>query len=190
MAVHVSSKGFKGGLTIANMTGYFLCLGYDARIGSVFGVYAMFNLPRSFSLQPKMLFVEKVTKETETSFDVEWSDVLRLTYLEIPAPARYSYVESKKLTVFGYAGPAVAVKIEATRHWEWGDESGLEDVDRIKSKDFGIVLGEAVEILSGKNVVIINTRYTLGLWNYFIKEAAQGPTVKNWALQALVGLGF
>ncbi|MHB8054941.1 MAG: porin family protein [Candidatus Aminicenantales bacterium] len=189
-AIYISSKGFKGGLAIANMTGYSLYYHFDARVGSVFGVYATFDLARSFSLQPEILFVEKGTKGSGTSGGVAWSDVLRLTYLEIPILARYSYIESKKLTVFGYAGPAVAVRIGATRHWEWGNESGTEDIANMKRMDFGLVLGEAVEMLSGRNIATIDVRYTMGLGNCFIKESPLDPPVKNGALQVLVGLGF
>jgi opacity protein-like surface antigen len=184
----VASKGFKLGLAIANMSAYSFF--DEARVGSLFGGYATFKLTEHFFLQPELLFVEKGIKSSGRSGDYEWKDDLRLTYLEIPILAKYSFEVYKRLTLYAYAGPALALKVGATEYWEYGEESGTKDLDEVRRIDFGLTFGEGAEISVGRDLISLDIRYTQGLINCFEIKDVFDPTVKNGVLMILVGLGF
>ena len=157
----------------------------DAKIGFALGGFLTFNISGDFSVQPELLFVQKGTK---------WSDgdakaVFRLTYLEIPILAKYSFAVGTNMKASVFAGPALALKVGATTYVEVGGESITEDLDEAKGMDLGLAFGAGMEWPLGNNVVTFDIRYTLGLSNCMEFEG-EDFNIKNSAILFLAGLGF
>ena len=183
-AIQITAKGVKGGLALTNMSGDDI-EDNDAKIGFALGGFLTFNISGDFSVQPELLFVQKGTK---------WSDgdakaVFRLTYLEIPILAKYSFAVGTNMKASVFAGPALALKVGATTYVEVGGESITEDLDEAKGMDLGLAFGAGMEWPLGNNVVTFDIRYTLGLSNCMEFEG-EDFNIKNSAILFLAGLGF
>ncbi|MCX6567131.1 MAG: porin family protein [Candidatus Aminicenantes bacterium] len=184
-AVQITAKGVKGGLVIATMTGDDIEKN-DAKIGFALGGYLTLNISNDFSIQPELLLVQKGTKWSEGG----GTQGFRLTYLEIPILAKYSFAAGTNMNVFVFAGPALAFKIRATVYGEYGDESDSEDLDYIKGMDFGLAFGGGLEMPFGKNVLTFDIRYTFGLGNCWKAADGDDSKIKNSAIMFLAGIGF
>lgn len=189
-AVTLASKGIRAGLSVASFPRLSRSFEYHSRLGYVFGLFASFNISRGFSAQPELLVIEKGGNGSGGSGADAWSDRIRLTYLEIPVLARYYYPLDQKRTLYGYGGPAISFLLGTHRRWEEGGESGAGNMGIVRGIDYGFILGECLEWRIGKNVVAVDIRYTIGLSQCFDKTSPTDPTVRNGALQVLIGYGF
>lgn len=183
-AVQIAGKGAKLGLSLANWSGEDV-EDNDARMSFALGGFLSFNISGDFSVQPELLFVQKGTK---------WEDggaklVFRLSYLEVPVLAKYSFAAGPSLKVFVFGGPAFAFKVGATSYFEWEGESETEDIEEMKSLDLGLAFGAGVEMPLGANRLTLDLRYTLGLANC-CEVVGEDLKVKNGALLIMAGIGF
>ena len=183
-AVQITAKGVKGGLALTNMSGDDI-EDNEAKIGFALGGFLTFNISGDFSVQPELLFVQKGTKW----LDGDAKAVFRLTYLEIPILAKYSFPVGTNMNAFVFAGPALALKVGATAYVEVGDESDSENLDEAKGMDFGLAFGAGMAWPLGNNIFTFDVRYTLGLGNCMAYEG-EDIKVKNGAILFLAGLGF
>lgn len=184
-AVQIAAKGLKGGLVLANMTGDDIDQN-KTKIGFALGGYLTLAVSDAFSIQPELLLVQKGTKWKEEGI----SDVIRLTYLEIPVLAKYRFPAGPDMNAFVFAGPALGLKVGATSHWEEDGDSGTEDFDEAKGLDFGLAFGAGLEKPFGGSVVSFDIRYTLGLGNCCEDDDGEDYKIKNSAILFLVGFGF
>jgi len=184
-AIQITAKGAKVGLSIASLSGDDFD-DFDSRISFALGGYLAFNISDDFSVQPELLFVQKGAKWTEGDAKL----VFRLSYLEIPILAKYSFAAGTNMKVSVFAGPAVALKVGATAYWEDEEDSDTEDIDEAKGMDLGLSFGAGMEMPFGKNVLTFDIRYTLGLGKCFDNDEGEEIDAKNSAILFLAGIGF
>jgi len=190
-AVQVTSRGFKGGLSLANITG-----GNKDRLGFVGGGYVNINIRPGFSIQPELLIVQKGSKYTEyiMATNIDHKEVIRLTYLEIPILAKYSFVTGPKAKVSVFGGPAFAFDCLATRYEWWkncntGEEKAYTYDYNVRVLDIGLAFGGGVDLSLGKFVLTFDIRYTLGLSGLYLSSERYESPDRNSAIMLLVGLG-
>jgi opacity protein-like surface antigen len=189
-AVQITAKGVKAGLAIANFSGDDVSDNASAKIGFALGGYLTVSLSNDFSVQPELLIVQKGSKASMEFMGETYKEISRLTYLEIPILAKYSFAAGTNMKVFVFAGPALALKVGATSYAEYGGESNTETLEEAKGMDFGLAFGGGLEMPFGKNVVTFDIRYTLGLSNCLEDEDGEDYEVKNGAILFLAGIGF
>ena len=178
-AAQITGKGAKLGLAIANCRGDliedlndFFDVDNAARFGFALGGYVTINIIEGFSLQPELLLIQKGTKWSGeesgeflgTDWKVAFKDVMRLTYLEMPILAKYSFVINKSMMISFFTGPSFAFKLGAKEYkWEYIEVGGeheedeeIEDIDEIKVADVGLVVGTGIETYSTFSLVFIS----------------------------------
>ena len=174
-------KGLKFGLSLANWSGEVITDQFSSRTGFAAGAYFGIGISGGFSLQPEILYVQKGTQIKENEVRV----VFRADYLEIPILAKYAFALSPQARVFVFAGPALAIKVSGKLFVETDEFSDSEELEDLKSTDFGLTFGGGLELPFGALRLSADIRYTLGLSKIYEDE-----DIKNGALLVLLGVGF
>lgn len=171
----------KAGVTLSKFGGSDI---EDAKFNLGFTLGVGFNFPigeGAFSLQPELNFIQKGAKYEEG----DYSEKLKLNYLEIPILAKATFGEVTKFYV--NVGPSLGyglngkVKVKEGSLEEDFDVNFGDEVDEIEKRmDVGLQLGAGV-IIAEK--IMIDLRYGLGLTS--LNEESK---VKNNVLQFTVGV--
>jgi len=178
------SFGIKGGLNLAKLGGSDVS-NVDSRTTFNAGGFVEFVVSDFIGIQPELLFTMKGAKEKFDYEGVTLKSEVKLTYLEIPVLFKlYVPVEGVSFKPFIYAGPSIGFKLSSKIKVSSGGESVEEDIEDLKSTDFGFNFGV------GSNIgpIIIGIRYNLGLTS--IDDSADPDDVKNRVLSFNVGFGF
>ena len=161
--------GAKAGLNFASLTGDIV--GAKGRTSFHLGGMMEFPISDVFSLQPELLFSLQGAKTTGGN--------VNLTYLNIPAMAKYYVVENLSLE----GGVLIGLLLSAKQ------EAGTQSVDisqTVSSLDLGFALGAGYKLESGLN---FGLRYNLGLSN--ANDApGSNASIKNGVLQVSAGYFF
>lgn len=184
-AAQITGKGAKLGLSLANMSGDDIEEN-DAKLGFALGGFVTYSISEAFSVQPELLFVQKGTKWSEGDAKL----VFRLSYLELPILAKYSFAAGPNMKVFVFGGPAIAFKIGATSYFEWEGESETDDIEDMKALDLGLAFGAGIQMPFNNLLLSLDARYTLGLTDCFEEIDGETVSVKNGAFLILAGIGF
>lgn len=181
-----SGFGVKGGFNISSVKVDFddVSVTGDGRAGILLGAFYAVDFNPHFGIQVEGLFTQKGTEfgvEDDLGFDDDTS--FKLNYIEFPVLARVNFPASAA-TVRLLAGPAIGFK--ASQSIKVGNIEIDADEVPLKSFDFGLALGGAVEI----NRFIVDARYTWGLTDINDSDDAEEPTVKNRAFSFSVGWRF
>lgn len=172
--------GLKAGVTMSKFTGSdadFFDVTPDYRLGFAFGGYLSHALSPMLSFQPEALYAMKGAKYEEGGESVEFT----FTYLQIPLLLRMQPVGS---SFFFYGGPDVGFNLSAKVEFEDEGVSIEEDVDHIKSLDFGLTFGAglAMEKFS------LEARYSMGLSSF--DDSDDPDDLKNSGFMFLIGMGL
>jgi hypothetical protein len=123
------------------------------KAGINFGVLAGFEVYKNIQIQSGLMLVTKGYKiKEEYSSDLSSFELNRLTYLEVPILAKYSYEIIDDLKVFGAFGPAIGIAIGG----KW-IEYDIENGKKIEEEEYKIRFGKS----SGSDVYY--KRLDLGL---------------------------
>jgi len=186
--------GLKAGLNIAGLQGDYP-IELKSLSGFRFGGFFTLDLGGGLQIQPEAYYAQKgASYESSSSiYGIAYSikGKLKLDYIEIPVLVKY-VVQSASVEPFFYAGPYLGLKAsakgEVTADVEgFGGQTETEDLEDVKSTDFGVVFGAGVSLPLGSIDLIVDGRYTLGLSS--ISEDLT-ESVKNGVLSILVGIGF
>jgi hypothetical protein len=115
---------------------------------------------------------------------------MKLDYLEIPVLVKIIFPSPGGVNPYLFAGPAVAIKVSGKVKAEFAGESDEEDIEDMKSTDFGLVIGAGVDFgfgALGKGTLSVDIRYSLGLSTI---SDFEGDDVKNGAFSLMVGFSF
>ena len=174
--------GVTGGVNIAKVAGDDVD-GWDSRTAPFFGGFLEFPITPLMSIQPELLY----TMKGATSTDEEGCDVTaKLDYIEIPVLLRVNIPMEGSIKPFVVAGPGLG--FNSTAKFECDGEE--EDIEDIKSMDFGLIFGGGVGIPVGEGSYMISlfARYELGLTT--IDDSEYDEDVKNRAISIGAGVGF
>jgi hypothetical protein len=195
------ASGIKGGLKIgvssAKLHGDDVgdledLLGEDlkSRIGFSVGGFITFNISEMFAIQPEVLYTMKGLRYEEEIFGETLKVWMKLDYLEIPVLVKIIFPSPGGVNPYLFAGPAVAIKVSGKVKAEFAGESDEEDIEDMKSTDFGLVIGAGVDFgfgALGKGTLSVDIRYSLGLSTI---SDFEGDDVKNGAFSLMVGFSF
>lgn len=175
-----AGMGLKAGVTMSKFTGSdtdIFDVSPDYRMGFAFGGYLRHPLSPTLSFQPEALYAMKGAKYEEGGESIEFT----FAYLQIPLLLRMQPVGSN---FFFYGGPDVGLKLSAKVEFEDEGLSIEEDVDHVKSLDFGLTFGAglAMEKFS------LEARYSMGLSSF--DDSDDPDDLKNSGFMFLIGMGL
>jgi hypothetical protein len=190
LAAPVSAQvrgGLKGGITSATL------YGDDAEdagstTGFIGGAFLSFPLSPAFTIQPELLFARKGASDTA----IEDADAdLRLSYLELPILAKFSF-PAGSLRPHLFAGPYAAYRTGCTIEASGGGVSISFDCDddefELKKTDFGFQFGAGFDYDLGGIALVVDGRYGLGLVS--LDDSEDGVDVKNRSFAFMAGFSI
>ncbi len=212
--LHPKGFGIKSGANFANVYNVEDSIDYKTKTGFIVGGFYRFDLDNHLAIQPEAYFSMKGTKvgyeETYDSYGSRITETYEYTfkfnYLEIPILLKYKIPTSRKLKPNLFVGPCMAFKLSArlTGSYKYEDnyaytgDSGYnsyaaevdEELDDIKTTDFGLVMGAGLDIEMGSSSLVIEARYNLGLTGLSKFADASDPVAKNYAFTLMLGIAF
>ncbi|QXP59127.1 porin family protein [Olleya sp. HaHaR_3_96] len=190
--------GAKAGVNLATLTGDETD-DLESRTGFHVGVVAEMVISDKFSFQPELMYSAQGTKssysESETfngfTSSYEGESTLKLDYINLPLMAKYYVAEGFSIE----AGPQIGFLINSEEEYEYSEtfdgttdtESGSDDLEDIKSIDFGLNFGIGYKLESGLN---FGARYNLGLSNVNDSDDSDDFKINNSVVQVSVGFFF
>ncbi len=180
------SKGIKGGLGFANLYGDDIHNGGSSKAAICGGVFVNFSLLGLIEIQPELLYTQKRIDYDQNPFtgaDMEEPYHVKLNYIEIPILGKVMMLVPGVVKPNLFAGPYFAYNLTAKGNFDTQD---AQDLEFIKSTDFGMVVGLGVDVNLLVAKVTLDGRYTRGLTS--IHE--DGDDIKNSAFSAMLGLSF
>ncbi len=175
--------GFKGGLNLADLKGDIedaIGVGTKMKLGFGGGVFLNYQMTESISLQPELLFIMKGTKA-----DVDEVDAgVKMTSVDIPVLVKFSVPMEGAFAPCFFAGPYIGFNMSSKFYVE--DEE--EDIEDIKSTDFGLVFGGGFDYDIGEGYLTFDVRYVLGLTT--LDDSDEEMDIKNAGIMFMAGYGF
>lgn len=187
--------GFKGGMNIANLHGKDVKvieedIGVDlvSKMGFCAGGFITYNINDMFAIQPELLFTMKGVKAEEEVLGETVKITIKVNYLEIPVLAKLSIPTPGTVKPSLFVGPSLAIKLSSKLKIEYAGESEEEDLEDLKSTDFGLVFGGGVDFALGQGKLTVDARYTLGLAT--TDDSEEELDIKNGVISIMVGYSF
>ncbi len=171
--------GAKAGVSISKITGDDLG-DLNMRTSLLIGGVAEIPISDKFSVQPEILYSAQGAKKDSEGVGAEL--VYKLDYINVPVMAKYYIIEGFSIE----AGPQIGFLISSKIDWEAEGESGSEDIEYLKSVDFGLNFGLGYKLDNGLN---FGARYNLGLSNLNDFDNSDN-NIKNSVIQISVGYYF
>ncbi|MBK6734317.1 MAG: PorT family protein [bacterium] len=172
--------GLKAGLTMSTFTGSdaeLVGVDPDYRMGFAFGGYLNHALSPTLSFQPEAYYAMKGAKYEDGGESLTF----KFAYLQIPLLLK---MQPEGSNFFFYGGPDVGINLSAKVEAEADGISAEEDLDEIKSLDFGLTFGAGVAM----EKFSLEARYTIGLSSF--DDTSDPDTIKNSGLMLLIGMGL
>lgn len=185
----LTGKGFKAGLNIANVHGDDIPDECGTIMGLCAGGFITYSINEMFAIQPELLYTMKGSKcedELPALGNVEMT--FSLNYLEIPVLAKLTIPTQGSVKPNLFVGPALGINLSAKLKVEAFGESEEEDIEDVKSTDFGVVFGGGVDFGLGQGKITFDARYTLGLTT--TDESEEEADMKNNVISLMVGYSF
>lgn len=179
----ITAKGFKVGVTMANLTGdfkEFFEVDAKMKIGFAAGGFLTYSFSPTFAIQPEVLYCMKGAKA-----DTDEGEKIKLDYIVVPILLKYSFPTEGKVAPSLFAGPEVGFLMSA--------KAEDEDIkDDLKSIDFGIAFGAGVDFAMETGKIMLDARYTLGMTNLpdFEEDEESDLSIKNATIMVTLGYGF
>lgn len=191
------TAGLKGGMNIANLHGKDVKeleeeMGVDfvSKMGFCAGGFITYNLNDMFAIQPELLFTMKGAKAEREILGETVKVTMKLNYLEIPVLAKLSIPTPGNVRPSLFVGPSLAIKLSSKFKTEIAGISEEEDIEELKSTDFGLVFGGGIDFGLGRGKLTVDARYTLGLTKVHEPEEGEEIDIKNGAISIMVGYFF
>ncbi len=180
----ISSKGFKGGVNIADFYGTNIVDEQEeAKIGFVAGSFIRYNFSPLFAIQPEILFSMKGAKllGDQPSY---FEEIYVLYYLEVPILAKLTVPTAGTTTPNLFLGPTLAIKLS--------DEKEINgqviDDANVTTFDPGVALGLGLDYRLGYTKLLFEFRYTLGVQK--IDKSDFSFDWKNRVVSFMAGYSF
>ncbi|MFO7733027.1 MAG: porin family protein [Candidatus Aminicenantes bacterium] len=180
--------GIKGGVNAAKIFGEDADLEGDwqNKLGFCAGVFLQLNIGSVLTIQPEVLYTMKGAKLEETFEDVTYTGKLLFDYLEIPLLVKLR-IPTGRVSPFVFAGPSIGFKLSSKIKFTGGGESSEEDLDELKSVDYGAIFGAGLNL--GRSFHL-DVRYSMGLQKLIDDPEIGTIDIKNGVISATVGFAF
>jgi hypothetical protein len=181
--------GVKGGLNLAQQWGKDFPDNRGLKAGFSGGLVVSLDINQNFMLQPELQYSMKGTRRDTIEANGQkfrYSHVLH--YVELPVLVKFSVPVKDRVKPYFYIGPAGSVLLGAFEDRKADTRSsGLRGhvtiADSLSLTDFSILGGAAVHINTRNGAVLLDARYTLGLWNI----DNTGGDIRNWCICIATG---
>lgn len=185
--------GLKGGLNLSSLKGDDAPENAENRTGFAGGAFLQYQFSSMFAIQPELTYSMKGATEKGNfdfeGFQYDYDATYKLNYLEIPVLLKLiipTQGAGVRPTIF--AGPSVAFKMSSKQSVEINGQSVEDDLENIKSTDFGLVFGGGLGFPLGKGELGFDIRYILGLST--IDDSSDNYDVKNGVINFNLYYGF
>jgi hypothetical protein len=180
--------GLKAGLNIANLSGDDV-EGSDSKTGFAGGAFFTYQLSSMFAIQPEVYYSMKGATD-KMDFNGATVDLTyTLDYIEIPVLFKLLIpLQGSNIKPSIFAGPSLGINTTAKIKAEYQGESEEEDIEDVKSTDFGLQFGGGIGFPIGKGELGVDIRYILGLST--IDDSAEEADVKNNVINVNLYYGF
>ncbi len=187
------TAGIKTGMNITGFIGSDSGAGDGAKMqktGLVAGGYVIFPFIKQFKLQVECLISEKGAIYKYEDSDTVYEQIMKLTYLEIPVLARFDLESRGGVKPAVLFGPSFGIKIGAKGEERTIGVSSKGNIDNMNTLDPGLLLGGVLDIETGKGIVSLEARYTMGLLPIFESVGGNIADIKNSAVAVILGYRF
>jgi len=180
--------GFKAGLNLANLSGDDI-ENTDAKTSFAFGGFFCYQFSPMFAIQPEVYYTMKGATQ-KMDFDGETVDVTySLDYIEIPLLVKFMIpIKDSKVKPAIFVGPHLGINTTAKVKAEFQGQSEEQDLEDVKSTEFGLQFGGGIGFPVGNGELGIDIRYILGLST--IDDSAEEADVKNTVINFNLYYGF
>jgi hypothetical protein len=180
--------GLKAGLNIANLSGDDI-ESPDSKTGFAFGGFFMYQFSPMFAIQPEAYYSMKGATD---KMDIGGGTVdltYTLDYIEIPVLFKFLIpIQGSGVKPAIFAGPFLGINTTAKVKAEYQGDSQEEDIEDVKSTEFGLQFGGGIGFPVGKGELGVDIRYILGLST--IDDSADEADVKNNVININLYYGF
>ena len=180
--------GPKAGLNIANLSGDDV-EDTDSKTGFSGGVFFMYKLSNMFAIQPEAYYTMKGATEKLDFEGVTVDVTYSFDYIEIPLLFKLLIpIENSSINPAIFAGPFVGFNTTAKVKAEAEGQSEEQDLEDVKSTEFGLAFGGGLGFPVGTNELGFDVRYILGLST--LDDSADEADIKNSVINLNVYFGF
>lgn len=171
--------GLKAGLNIANAGGddadqIIEGRSLDSKTGFCAGAYFMYQFSPLFAVQPEFYYTMKGATYKESGAEY----TLTLNYFEVPILVKVLIpVQGSNINPVIFAGPFIGFNSTAKQKIEYNGQTQEEDIEDVKSTEFGAQFGGGIGFNVGGNEVGFDVRYILGLTT--VDDTSDPLDVKN-----------
>jgi opacity protein-like surface antigen len=153
-----SIYGLRGGVNFSNYGGD---PDMDSKIGFNFGMMMQYDLHPMLILQPELNYTQRGAQTEGSILGVDFERKDTLHYAELPIYLKLDMAEGD-FKIQPYLGPELRYLIKGNSKIEIGDDENDEDIEDLKSLDYGLGIG--LDIVFNTNI-LAGIRYSLGLAN-------------------------
>ena len=180
--------GPKAGLNIANLSGDDV-EDTDSKTGFSGGVFFMYKLSNMFAIQPEAYYTMKGATEKLDFEGVTVDVTYSFDYIEIPLLFKLLIpIENSSINPAIFAGPFVGFNTTAKVKAEAEGQSEEQDLEDVKSTEFGLAFGGGLGFPVGTNELGFDVRYILGLST--LDDSADEADIKNSVINFNIYFGF
>lgn len=157
---------------------------FQSLTGPAVGVFVSCNVGGPVQIQPELFYSRRGSRIEEG----ENRTVYKLDYLEAPLLLKMVPL-SGPFSPFLLSGAYGSLLLKARSVMTVEGRSVSEDMKGyFKSSDYGLVFGGGFQLLAGRILLLVESRYTVGLAN-IARDIGEG-SVNNKGLTVLFGVGF
>ena len=185
--LHAEGLGIKAGINISDLTNLeneYIEMG--TKSGLAVGVFYCVDITDEFSIQPEMNYTMKGVRDSGVTDGNDWALNFNIDYLEFPVLVKYRFPSFGKFEPNLFAGPYLGIKLSAKTKVTLNEESVSEDVEDIRSTDFGVVIGGGLDFELWSGHLILDARYAYGL----VDVSTEGMEKKTLHRVFTVMLGY
>ena len=180
--------GLKAGVNFANVVGDDV-EGAESKTGFAGGLFFMYQFNKLFAIQPEAYYIMKGATDEQTLAGETAEVTLSLDYIEIPILFKVLIpIENSPIRPSVFVGPYVGFNSTAKAKLEYMGQSVEDDIEDIKSTEFGLVFGAGLGFPVGTNEVGVDFRYGLGLTT--LDDSAENADIKNSVFNINAYFGF
>lgn len=180
--------GLKAGVNFSNLVGDDI-EGAESKTGFVGGLFFMYQFNKLFAIQPEAYYTMKGATDEQVILGETADLTISLDYIEIPILFKVLIpIENSPIRPSVFVGPYVGFNSTAKAKLEYMGDSQEEDIEDVKSTDFGLVFGAGLGFPVGTNEVGVDFRYGLGLTT--LDDSAEEADVKNSVFNINAYFGF
>jgi len=180
--------GLKAGVNFSNLVGDDV-EGAESKTGFAGGLFFMYQFNKLFAIQPEAYYTMKGATDEQTFAGETAELTLSLDYIEIPILFKVLIpIENSPIRPSVFVGPYVGFNSTAKAKLEYMGQSEEDDIEDVKSTEFGLVFGAGLGFPVGQNELGVDFRYELGLTT--LDDSAEEADIKNSVFNINAYFGF